>query len=291
MKRGLAVVLTLSLLAGWAAYMFLSIRQVGSLLPGPSKLDQSATEVEIERIDPPSGVSNQELVPLRSPSPEPEPEDLAPQNSGASSPETVVASESTPADQESLLEGLDPPLTLEERCILMQDIDEVMVSDSGEVGSRVVEFYEAMTEPELRQRADYEDDGFAQYILAERLFQAYVTGGGNQIRNGSTGESLIDDIRTGFTSAISHQIKGSAPFYLAWLEYSLGDKTKSAAWLTIDQRMGGDGFDEFRQNARRAPNGFFVLNESDEAEGAVHADELVEDYGLENAFADRDGCP
>lgn len=287
-KRVLILSVPVLVVLGWAVSVFLSIRHVGDVLPKPRQLHS---------ITAGTGAGNAQVA-LAS----------APVVLGPGLDDPVQARDVTVAIPAEIPETelaaylraeefsvVDPPLSVEERCVLMRDVDHWLVYGPGRPGSRAVERYWHMQEAELKVRADIEDDGFAHYFFAQTQLQAYIaeiTGDDrdlDDISESRRGE-LVETIREYFSNAIRKGIKGRGPFSLAWLSYGLGDRTEAAAWLTLDERMGGDGFGEFRLNALRSPTGSFILDAYDLSEGAIRAEELIAEYDLAAGLLPTNEC-
>lgn len=129
----------------------------------------------------------------------------------------------------------------------------------------------------MQHRAEVEDDGFAQYFVADHMLQSLFRG-----------ELAIDDpiqvIGPYLIQAIRKQIRGHGPYNLAYLSHNSNNNIEAAAWLTIDERMGGDGFAQFGLNASANPYGRFYLTQYEINQGAIRAEELVAEHDLSDGL-------
>jgi hypothetical protein len=182
--------------------------------------------------------------------------------------------------------ALDPLLSVEVRCLLMRDIHLPEFYGQRE-GIRAVEFYFAMSDSELQARADVLEDEFAQFFVAQRRLRAIGDAVANgELRPESIPDETIQSIRMYYLKAMRKHVKGSGPSDLAWLYYIHGDRIEAAAWLMIDQRMGGDRLQVIESDR----TGFWTFNEYDRSEGALRQEALIAEHDLEGSFSHTDEC-
>jgi len=145
------------------------------------------------------------------------------------------------------------------------------------------EVYGRMSDDELEELAELEDDGYAQYVLAMRIRNRYW----DEYFSGAplAFDEELQKMKDNLIKAFRHHNTDAAHWLFVY-EYRTNNKVEAMAWRSILEDRVGEWRNELGIDLMRD----FTFTEQERAEGATRALELISEHDLAPGLSPPEEC-